>query len=98
MSYNPFPEYRKIRYKEDPEDDEELAKARKTINDQIVQTNPWHTWWEGFFPFLLFIIYIIGGLTLSILIGAEPLSFMAGSIITATAFAVYMGNKKGGDD
>lgn len=98
MTYNPFPEYRKIRHKENPRNDEELEKTLKAVSDRIVQTNPWHTWWEGFFPFILFILYVVGGLTLAVLIGVEPLSFMIGSIITAIPFALYLGNKKGRDD
>ena len=98
MSYNPFPEYRKIGHKENPENDEELEKALKAVTDRIVQTNPWHTWWEGFFPFLLFIIYIALIVAIPLLMRIDILSFMMGSILTLTVVALYLGNKKGRDD
>ena len=86
--YNPFPKYRKI------PSNGKLSDAEKSIDDMLAQTNPWHTWWEGFFPFLLCIFCIVGGFFLAVLIGAEPLSFMTGSIVTLIVVALYRDGKK----
>ena len=88
---NPFPKYRKIKPKK------EMSEAQRAIHDQIVETHPWHQWWEGIFPGLLFIVYAVGVPLFALIVGLDPISFFLGSCGTLMVVAVYQDIKKKGD-
>ena len=88
---NPFPKYRKVRVKKDS------SEATQEVMDRIVESNPWHQWWKGIFPGLLFIICVVGVLLIAVIVGRlglEPLSFFIGSISTAIVIAIFQRLRK----
>ena len=94
MAFNPFSEYRPVKHKKSRGEDKRRAELRKLVEASMEETNPWHTWWEEFFPFLLFVFFFPVGFLIANLIGADAAFFYGGSVLTATVVALYWGSKK----
>ena len=89
---NPFPKYRKIKMKKKKR--MAMSEAAKHIDDRIVESNPWHEWWEDSFPGLLFYIYFFGSLLIATIVGLDPLSFFIGSSCTSMVIGIFQDLKK----